>query len=117
MLIIAPREITRGTSDRLVVVAHSHTGLSRGLDHDEPVILVAEDGEHHVARVTDIDFELDDTIYTIELGGRIPADLARQRAGGLDPAKHDLPLQEIVDLLHGLRRQAAARFAPGLATT
>ena len=117
MEIIAPREIARQSSERLVVVAHSHTGLNRGLDHGEALILVAEDGEHHVARVTDIDFELDDTIYTIELGGRIPADLARQRAAGLDPAKHDLPLQDIIDLLHGLRRHAALRLTPGLSPT
>ena len=117
MEIIAPREIVRGTDDRSVVVAHSQTGLTRGLNHGEAVIVVVEDGEHHVARVTDIAFELDDTVYTIELGGRIPADLAQERAAGLDPTKHDLPLQEIIDLLHGLRRQAAARFASGLAAT
>lgn len=117
MEIIAPRELARGTDDRIVVVAHSQTGLTRGLNHGEAVILVAEDGEHHVSRVTDIAFELDDTIYTIELGGRIPADLAQERAAGLDPAQHDLPLQEIIDLLHGLRRQAAARFTIGLTAT
>ena len=117
MEIIAPSEITRATRDRLVVVAHSHTGLTRGLDHGEAVILVAQDGEHHVARVIDIDFEPDDTIYTIELGGRIPFDLARERAAGLDPDEHDLSLQQIVDLLHGLRRHAELRLTPGLATT
>lgn len=121
MEIIEPRELARTTDARSVVVAHSQTGLRRGLEHGEAVILVAEDGEHHVSRVTGIEFELDDTVYTIELGGRIPADLAQERATGLDPDKHDLPLQEIIDLLHGLRRQAAARapewFMPGLATT
>jgi hypothetical protein len=121
MEIIEPREIARTADDRTVVVAHSQTGLSRGLDHGEAVILVTEDGEHHVARVTGIEFELDDTVYTIELGGRIPAELAQERAAGLDPDKHDLPLQEIIDLLHGLRRQAVARapewITPGLATT
>lgn len=107
MEIIEPTEIGRGQDDRTVLVAHSHTGLRRGLDHGEAVILRAEDDEHHVARVVDITFELDDTVYTIEVGGRVPADLARERAAGLDPAAHDLPLHEIIDLLHGLRRQAA----------
>jgi hypothetical protein len=105
MEIIEPAAMLRGEGERRVLVAHSQTGLRRGLDFGEPVILRVEDGEHHVARVTDITFELEDTVYTLELGGRVPAELARERAAGLDPAKHDLPLHEIVDLLHGLRRQ------------
>ena len=76
-----------------------------------------EDGELHVARVTGFEFLLDDTVYTIELGGRIPEELARERAAGLDPARHDLALHEIVDLLHGLRRQAAGWTVPRLVTT
>lgn len=106
MEIIEPRAPVRASGDRTVVVPHSHTDLTRGLDHGEAVILRVEDGEHHVARVTGIEFEPEDTVYTIELGGRVPAELARERAAGLDPDKHDLPLHEIVDLLHGLRRQA-----------
>lgn len=112
MEIIEPREVARAADGRSVVVAHSQTALRRGLEPEEAVILVLDDGEHHVARVVGIEFELDDTVYTLEPGGRIPADLAQERAAGLDAAEHDLALHEIVDLLHGLRRQGSDR-APG----
>ncbi|WP_343907096.1 hypothetical protein [Nocardioides aquiterrae] len=92
-----------GPAERTVLVAHSRTGLRRGLDLGEAVLLRAPDGEYHVARVVDLTFELDDTVYTCELGGRIPEELARERAAGLDPDRDDLELHEIVDLLHELR--------------
>jgi hypothetical protein len=105
MEIIDAGELTPGPGQRTVLVAHSRTGLRRGLDFGETVLLRAEDGEFHVARVTDITFELDDTVYTCELGGRIPEELARERAAGVDPLRDDLELHEIVDLLHDLREQ------------
>src|SRR5919112_8312 len=92
MEIIDAAELTRGRGERTVQVAHSDTGLTRGLDHGEAVLLRVEDGEYHVARVTDIGFEPDDTVYTFELGGRVPGDLARERAEGLSPERHDLEL-------------------------
>ena len=103
MEMIDAGELVPGPAARTVLVAHSRTGLRRGLDFGEAVLLRAPDGEYHVARVVDLTFELDDTVYTCELGGRIPADLARERAAGLDPAHHDRELHEIVDLLHELR--------------
>ena len=103
MEIIDAGELLPGPAARTVLVAHSRTGLRRGLDFGEAVLLRAEDDEYHVARVVDITFELDDTVYTCELGGRIPEDLARERAAGIDPLHHDLQLHEIVDLLHELR--------------
>ena len=104
MEIIDAGELLPGPDERTVQVAHSRAGLTRGLDFGEAVLLRAEDDEYHVARVADITFELDDTVYTFELGGRIPEELARERAGGIDPLRHDLELHEIVDLLHDLRR-------------
>ena len=112
MEIIEPTELLRGPDGRTVLVAHSQTSLGRGLDHGEAVMLRVEDGEFHVARVTDISFEPDDTVYTFELGGRIPEDLARERAEGLDPARDDLELHEIVDLLGDLRDQGTNCDAP-----
>lgn len=103
MEVIEAGEIVRGRDQRTVLVAHSRTGLRRGLDLDEAVLLHFADGEFHVARVVDLTFELDDTVYTFELGGRVPEDLARERAAGLSPELHDLALHEIVDLLHDLR--------------
>jgi hypothetical protein len=112
MEIIDAAELTRGRGERTVQVAHSDTGLTRGLDHGEAVLLRVEDGEYHVARVTDIGFEPDDTVYTFELGGRVPGDLARERAEGLSPERHDLELHEIVDLLHDLRDRGPSNYAP-----
>lgn len=109
MEIIDAGELVPGPAARTVLVAHSRTGLRRGLDFGEAVLLRAEDGEYHVARVVDLTFELDDTVYTCELGGRIPEDLARERAEGIDPSRHDLQLHEIVDLLHGLRDRGDER--------
>ena len=103
MEMIDAGELVPGPGERTVLVAHSQTGLRRGLDFGEAVLLRAADGEYHVARVVDLTFELDDTVYTCELGGRIPEDLARERAAGIDPVHHDLEMHEIIDLLHDLR--------------
>ncbi len=105
MEIIDAGELLPGPGDRTVLVAHSRTGMRRGLDFGEAILLRAEDGEYHVAKVVDITFELDDTIYTCLLGGRIPEELARERAEGIDPSRHDLELHEIIDLLHDVRDQ------------
>jgi hypothetical protein len=106
MEMIDAGELVPGPAARTVLVAHSRTGLRRGLDFGETVLLRADDGEYHVAQVVDITFELDDTVYTCELGGRIPEDLARERAAGIDPLHSDMELHEVVDLLHDLRRQS-----------
>jgi hypothetical protein len=120
MEIIDAGELLPGPGERTVLVAHSRTGMRRGLDFGEAVLLRAEDGEYHVAKVVDITFELDDTVYTCLLGGRIPEDLARERARGIDPGRDDLELHEIVDLLHDLRDQGyqpPESLTPQLATT
>ena len=105
MEIIEGVELARGPGERLVLLAHSQTELRRGLEFREPVVLRADDDEWHLARVLDIRFELDDTVYILEIGGRIPEDLAEERIAGLDPVRHDLDLHEIVDLLRELREQ------------
>ena len=66
---------------RSLVVAHGQTGLSRGLEYGERV-LVRSDGEYRTAVVADIDFELDDTRYRLVLGGRVPAEMAESRLLG-----------------------------------
>jgi hypothetical protein len=91
--------------DRELLVAHSQTGLRRGLDHGETLVLRTADGELHAVRVVDMSFELTDTVYTLEVGARLPEDLARERVAGLDAAVHDLALHEVVDLLGQLARR------------
>ena len=88
---------------RTLVVGHSHTQLDRGLEPRESVVLCSADEDYYAAQVRAIDFELDDTVYTFEVGGRLPEDLALERVNGLDPATHDLSLHELVDLLGELR--------------
>lgn len=98
--------------ERRLVVGHSLTNLTRGLEQGEPVLLRGADGEHYAGLVRGIEFELDDTIYTFEVGARLPEDLALERAEGLDPRRHDLGLHEIVDLLADLRDASSDAGCP-----
>ena len=93
--------------ERTLVVAHSSTRLTRGLEPRESVVLQTADADHYAAQVRGIDFEIDDTIYTFDVGGRLPEDLALERVQGLDPVEHDLSLHELVDLLGALRGRAS----------
>ena len=93
---------------RSVGVSHVGSGLERGLDLGEHVLLHdPATGVHHTAVVADIDFELEDTTYRLELGTRITAEEA---------AEWDLPAgrpgewvstRDIVELLGALRRNRA----------
>jgi hypothetical protein len=94
----------RVEGDHLLVVAHTRTKLIRGLEFDEAVVVRTSGGELHAARVLDIAFEPEDTIYTLDVGARLPEDLARERVAGLDADVHDLALHELVDLLGELAR-------------
>lgn len=85
--------------ERAAIVAHGLTGLTRGLEHGEAVVLRTADGDHYAARVDRIDFDLEDTFYTFDIGARLPEDLALERLAGLDPSTHDLAMHELVDLL------------------
>ncbi|MGZ4448585.1 MAG: hypothetical protein ACXVW1_01665 [Nocardioides sp.] len=85
-----------------VVLPHALTGLGRGLEHGESVVLVS-DGERYAAQVREIRFEIEDTVYVLDLGSRLPEDLAEERVAGLDPDRHDLGVHEVVDLLGDLR--------------
>lgn len=103
MELIEVAEMLRGRGERTLVVAHSSTSLARGLDHDECVVLRDGEGEHFAARVVAIDFELDDTVYTLEVDARLPEDLATERLAGLTISS-DLRMHVVVDLLGELRR-------------
>ena len=89
--------------ERTLVVGHALTQLDRGLEPRESVVLHTAEGDYYAAQVRGIEFELDDTIYTFAVGGRLPEDLALERVSGLDAETHDLSLHELVDLLGDLR--------------
>ncbi|MBA2955803.1 hypothetical protein GON03_15820 [Nocardioides sp. MAH-18] len=93
--------------DRVLVVGHSLTQLSRGLEPREQVVLRTADADHYAAQVRTIEFELEDTIYTFDVGPRLPENLALERVNGLDAEVHDLSLHELVDLLGELRNHAS----------
>ena len=76
------------------VVSHSASGLTRGLELDEQVVVVDPDGEFHAACVVDLEFSLEDTHYVMELGVRLPPDTVRARlAVGLLIAVFDVALE------------------------
>lgn len=85
-----------------VVVAHSRTRLTRGLEPGEQVVLLTAAGDYYAAQVGGIEFDLEDTRYNLDVGARLPEELARERIEGLDPQVHDLSLHELVDLLGDL---------------
>ncbi len=94
-------ELVRGRDGQTAVVAHSESGLTRGLELGEAVVL-SVGSEYRAAKVRHLEFEPDDTYYTLDLGGRLPADLAHERIAGLGPLS-DTSLHEVVDLLGELR--------------
>jgi hypothetical protein len=49
-----------------VEVSHRAAGCRRGLEFGEVVMLRGGDGQTCLARVADIGFELDDTVYRVE---------------------------------------------------
>lgn len=62
-----------------VRLSHQESGLSRGLDLGEQV-LVHDPATHRfmTATVADVDFELEDTSYRLRLGSEVPASQAAQ---------------------------------------
>lgn len=89
---------------RSILVSHVAQGLDHGLEPGEHVIVhdpLADD--HTSAVVADVQFELDDTCYRLELGGRITAEEASEWIA--PPADDDrLTTRDLIDLLAELRR-------------
>jgi hypothetical protein len=91
-------------------VSHTASLLSRGLDHGEHVLVHdPASGADHTAVVADVDFELEDTTYRLELGSRISAEQAADwsRPDGSLPAEW-VTTSDIVELLGALRKSSAS---------
>lgn len=89
-------------------VSHVASHLTRGLDHGEHVLVHDPvTGVDHTAVVVDVDFELEDTTYRLELGSRISAEQAADwsRPDGSLPADW-VTTSDIVELLGALRRSS-----------
>jgi hypothetical protein len=90
-------EFTRRS--RSVVLTHSDSGLARGLEHGERVLLHTGE-EYRTAVVADIDYDLADTHYRLILGGRVPTDLALERAEATSPsAPGRVSVHDIAEML------------------
>ncbi len=106
---------------RSVVVTHSSTELSRGLEYGERVLILGSDG-YRVAVVADIDFEMADTTYRLVLGARVSEETAQEYlVGELDqtvPSMRRVSVDDVADLLARsgavhripLQRQVARRL-------
>lgn len=91
---------------RSFAVSHLASGLQRGLDHGEQVVVRdTATGEHYTAAVVEIGFEPEDTTYRLELGTRITAGEAAEwlATGPVTPADGRVTTQELVELLAELR--------------
>lgn len=95
---------------RSLAVSHVVSGLSRGLEPGEYVVVHdPADGTDFTATVADIHFELEDTVYRLELGTRITADEAAEwvAPSGPDDDGH-VSTRQLMDLLGELRRRERA---------
>lgn len=107
-LIAVPFESDDLARCAFVDVRHSETGLERGLDHDESVVVLDAEGGFHAAVVDEVGFTLEDTTYRLRLGVRLPADLAADRLSGSPLTLERQQLHEIADLIGELRDGGAA---------
>jgi hypothetical protein len=101
-IVVALSPFTRRS--RSLGISHRDHALGRGLETGEHVLVHdPRADEHFRAIVADVEFELDDTSYRLEIGGRITADEA---VDWLAPSRGDdhLSTGEIVALLEELRR-------------
>ncbi|HWJ09964.1 MAG TPA: hypothetical protein VNS46_11335 [Nocardioides sp.] len=101
-IVVALSPFTRRS--RSLGISHRDHFVGRGLEPGEHVLVhdpLAD--EHFRAVVADIEFELDDTSYRIEIGGRITAEEADEWLAPAGDEGH-LTTGEIVALLEELRR-------------
>lgn len=84
---------------------HSHTSLTRGLEPGEELVIVDADGEYHAAAVTDIAFTLDDTVYVLQTGVRLPEELAIARLEAADGVRRG-DVDGVVDLIGEMLRRS-----------
>ena len=91
-------EFTRRS--RSLVLAHADSGLRRGLEYGERVILHTGGDEYRTAVVADVDFALEDTHYRLILGGRVPAELVPEKVAGTAPSVSGrVSVHDIADML------------------
>lgn len=97
-----------GHHEGTVAVSHTAAGCARGLDFGEVVMLRGSDGQTCLARIADISFELEDTVYHVE--PVVPATME-----GLDTllAELDIAAREPEIALEAVQAPAPRRPVPG----
>jgi hypothetical protein len=115
-LVVVPfvlADVAGTAASREVRVSHVGAGLERGLELGEDVVLHCADGEFLAARVTGFDFELEDTLYRLEPGVRLPLRDAAVRLGVEEGDLRDrgraVTVQDVLDLLGEVRRSRTHR--------
>jgi hypothetical protein len=105
-------ELTEFTQrSRSLSVTHTMTGLTRGLEHGER-ILVRTEGTYRTAVVADIDFSADETHYRLILGGRVPNDVAQDSLIGEIDVRNQSGRVSVHDVADLLARSGAAVRIP-----
>lgn len=108
LIAIELSEFTRRS--RSLVVSHADSGLRRGLEFGERVILHTGGDEYRTAVVADVDFSLEDTHYRLILGGRVPAELVAEKVTGTAPSLSGrVSVHDVADML---ARSGAANRIP-----
>lgn len=89
---------------RSLTLSHVASSLPRGLEPGEQVILHDRARGYFSAHVSDLEFELADTVYRLTLGVRLSREEALERfVGAPVPATGPVTKQGLLDLLGQLR--------------
>jgi hypothetical protein len=114
---------------RSLRVNHNDTALTRGLAFGEDVILRDSTGDFYTATVEDVHFDLDDTVYRVSIGVRVPEELAQAKLGQQIPRQRPetssetapgtspefVDMDRLLQLLGEVRRQSATKSVPAQA--
>ena len=91
-----------------VIVSHVESRMRRALEPGEDVVLLDLDGEYHSGFVADLRFELEDTLYVIDRGVRLPPEQASERlddADGGPEARGLFSTQSVLDMIAEWKRE------------
>jgi hypothetical protein len=90
---------------RVFPLSHAQTSLLRGLEPGEELVIVDADGEYHAAAVVDIAFTVDDTVYVLQTGVRLPEEMAIARLESAEGVRRG-SVDGVVDLIGEMLRRS-----------
>ena len=86
-----------------VTVPHARTGLSQALLVGDDLVVTDADGEFHAATVVAVGGDGFAPEYHLQIGARLPIDLAAQRMTDVDIEPQNAGVHDVIDLLGELR--------------